>query len=222
VYDCVDPKPERGRDGIIFCGMNQSDDPHMTDRRVEIQARRRIFDDFFAIDEAILRYERFDGTMSEPVRRLCLDRGDSVAAIVLNRDRNTVLLVDQFKFPTYKHGRGWVLETVAGMIDGDEEPEAAMRREVREEIGYELTHVERIATFYVSPGGTSERVVLFYGEVEEASRYGPGGGVAAEGEDIAIREFSLDELWTALDSGQLEDAKTIVGAMWLRNRCSPR
>jgi len=30
--------------------------------------------------------------------------------------------------------------------------------------------------------------------------------------------YSLPELWAALDSGELADAKTIIGAMWLRRR----
>ena len=39
-------------------------------RRVIVDRTKRIFDDFFKVDEAYLRYERFDGTMSPVVRRL--------------------------------------------------------------------------------------------------------------------------------------------------------
>src|SRR5262249_41357329 len=45
--------------------------------KVEVISRRRVFDDFFKVDEAKLRFERYDGTMSEAVRRLNFERGDS-------------------------------------------------------------------------------------------------------------------------------------------------
>ena len=45
--------------------------------KVEVISRRRMLDDFFKIDEVELRFERYDGTMSEAVRRLNFERGNS-------------------------------------------------------------------------------------------------------------------------------------------------
>ena len=187
-------------------------------RRVEIQDKRTVFDDFFRIDEATLRYERFDGRMSPTLRRLSFERGDSAAALLLNVDTQRVLLVDQFKYPTYEKGPGWLPEVVAGVIEPGEGPADAIRREILEEAGYRADDVVHIATFYVSPGGSSERIVLFYAEVTSADRVAVGGGVAAEGEDIALLDWSLDELWAALDAGRILDAKTLIAAQWLRRR----
>src|SRR2546426_629840 len=55
--------------------------------KVEVISRRRVFDDFFKIDEADLRFERYDGTMSEAVRRLNFERGDSAAALLSDAAR---------------------------------------------------------------------------------------------------------------------------------------
>jgi nudix-type nucleoside diphosphatase (YffH/AdpP family) len=187
-------------------------------KAVEILHREILLDDFFRIDAATLRYERFDGSLSEPVRRIRLDRGDSVASLVVHRGKGVVLLVDQFKYPTLDAGDGWIVEAVAGMIDPGETPEAAIRREVREEIGYELTHIEPVSTFFLSPGGSSERIFLFYGEVASDSRVGPAGGLAAEGEDIAVREYPIPEAFAAVDRGEIVDAKTIIALHWLRQR----
>jgi nudix-type nucleoside diphosphatase (YffH/AdpP family) len=186
--------------------------------KVEIHQKRRVFDGFFKIDQAELQYQKFDGTMSPVVTRLNFDRGDSAAAVVLNVDTRKVIMVNQFKYPAYEKGPGWITEVVAGMIDGDETPEAAMRREILEEIGYETHHLEHISTFYVSPGGTSERIVLFYAEVANSGRRGDGGGLAAEGEDIKLVELSLAEVREMLASKAIEDAKTIIGLNWLQNR----
>jgi len=190
-------------------------------RNVEIQNKRTMFDDKFKIEEATLRFQKFNGQMSDPVRRLVFERGDSAAALLLNKDTQKVLLIEQFRYPAYEKGPGWIQEVVAGVIDENEQPEETIRREIREEIGYEvhepLTH---IATFYVSPGGTSERNMLYYAELSNTDRVAAGGGKISEHEDIELVEMTLPELWQALDNGDIVDAKTLVAVQWLRNKMS--
>jgi nudix-type nucleoside diphosphatase (YffH/AdpP family) len=186
--------------------------------KVEIISKRLIFNDFFKIQEAILRYLRFDGKMSEPVRRLVFERGDAVAAILFNRDTQRVELINQFRYPTYDKGPGWMQEAVAGIVDPNETPEDALRREIIEEIGYRVGDLTYIATFYLSPGGSSERIMLYYAEVGNTDKIAVGGGLASEGEDIQITDVALPELWRALDAGEIMDAKTIIGVMWLRRK----
>jgi len=185
---------------------------------VVVHAKNRVFDGFFKIDEVEVSYERFDGQMSKRLRRLCFERGDSVAAIIFNPDLQRAVFVNQFKYPTYEKGPGWIIETVAGTVEDGEAPESAVRREVLEEIGYEAQKVDLIATFYVSPGGSSERVLLYYVEVCAAGKVARGGGIPSEGEDIETVEFSVDELDALLSMGSIQDAKTIVGIQWLQKR----
>jgi nudix-type nucleoside diphosphatase (YffH/AdpP family) len=191
-------------------------------RKVEIEATKRILDDFFKVDEARLRFERFDGSMSPLVRRLCFERGDSVAALIFNPRSGLITLVNQFKFPTHAKGPGWITETVAGMIDKNESAEDAVRREVLEETGYKVSNMEHISTFYVSPGGSSERIILYYAEVGDQEKIQTGGGVVSENEDIALVELSLSEAVERLKNGHIADAKTIIGIMWLAERLKER
>jgi nudix-type nucleoside diphosphatase (YffH/AdpP family) len=187
-------------------------------RKVEIQNKHLVFDDVFKIQEARLRFQKFNGQMSEPVRRLVFERGDSAAALLFNRDTQKILLINQFRYPTYEKGQGWLCEVVAGAIDANEQPEESIKREIREEIGYEANVLTHIATFYVSPGGTSERIILFYSEVGDADRVSAGGGLASEHEDIQLVELTLPDLWRALENGDIVDAKTLVAAQWLQQR----
>ena len=189
--------------------------------RVEVRSRRRLMDDFFKVDEAEVSFERADGSMTPPARRLVFERGDSVAAVVYHRESDSLLFAEQFRYPTVDKGPGWLLEVVAGMIDAGESPEAALSREIEEELGFALTTCEPIATFFVSPGGSSERIWLYYAEVTEAGRVGAGGGVAAELEDIRIVRMSAAAAKDALRQGSLADAKTIIGLQWLLARASP-
>lgn len=189
-----------------------------TAKRVEIIGTRRLFDDFFKVDEAILRHETRDGEMSPPMRRLNLERGDGVAAVLYRPDSRTVVLVRQFRYPAHVRGDGWLLEVVAGMLDKDEPPQETMRREIVEETGYQVKELQPISTFYSSPGGSSERIFLFYGEVDEQAVRAAGGGLDEEHEDIEVVEIGAEEIWQKLDRGEIADAKTLVALMWLRRR----
>lgn len=185
---------------------------------VRIHDRRRIFDDWFAVDEAHLQFTRGDGRLSRVVRRLSLERGDAVAALLFDRRRSCVVLTRQFRFPTFDKGPGWMIETMAGMLDEGETCEDAVRREALEELGYRVGAVEPIARFYVSPGGSSERVHLYLAQIEAKDRVAEGGGVDDEDEAIEPVELALDEIPRAIADGTVCDAKTLVALLWLLRR----
>lgn len=187
-------------------------------KKVEVHGRRRLLDDFFRIDEVTLSHQLCDGSMSRPLRRLVLERGDAVAALLFRPADQQVILVRQFRYPTCGRGDGWLLEVVAGIPDPEEEPAAAARREIMEETGYQVDELERIAVFYTTPGGSSEHIHLFYAQVSEVQRLALGGGCRAEDEDIEVVELGLEEVWGMLDEGRIEDAKTLIALMWLRSR----
>jgi nudix-type nucleoside diphosphatase (YffH/AdpP family) len=193
-------------------------------RKAIIKKKSRLFDDFFKIDELIVSHEQIDGTMSADQRRLVFERGDAVAALLLNRDRNAVVLVEQFKVPTIL-GRqrdhpatvdGWILETIAGMIDDKETPEAAVIRETMEETGYQIGNPKLISQFFSSPGGTSERIFLYFAEVRDCDLVAKGGGI--DDEDVKVVHMSLDGLFDRLANGALEDPKLLIAAYWLHDQ----
>jgi ADP-ribose pyrophosphatase len=176
-----------------------------------------VFDDFFKIDEAELRFERYDGTMSEAVRRLNFERGDSAAALLFDARSRTVYLIEQFMYPTLAKAGGWLETVVAGMIDEGETPAEAIRREILEEAGFAVERVEPIADFFVSPGGSSERIFLFCALVSDGARVAEGGGVATEHEDIRLLPVVLDDFLVRLAAHGFADAKTIVAGYWLKD-----
>ncbi len=196
--------------------------------RAVIEQQRRVFDDFFKIDELLVTHEQIDGTMSAVQKRLVFERGDSIAILLLNVERKSVVLVEQFKVPALVARRrddpsttdGWIVETVAGMIGANEPPEAAAIRETFEETGYEIRQPRLISKFLSSPGGASERVYLYFAEVGDADRTGRGGGIADE--DIKVVQVGLGELFDRLAQGSIEDPKLLIAAYWLQNRVTSR
>jgi nudix-type nucleoside diphosphatase (YffH/AdpP family) len=178
--------------------------------KVNIIKKEIVFEKYFKIEEAKLQFEKFDGNMSNVITRLNFDRGDSVAAIIFNIDTNKAYFVNQFKYPCYsKHG-GWITEVVAGIIDEGETPEEAIKREILEEIGYNTLAIEKISTFFVSPGGSSERIFLYLAKVDNSQKIDNGGGLISENEDIKLVEYSLVELSQMINKDEIKDAKTII------------
>lgn len=201
-------------------------------RRAVIERQRRLLDDFFKVDELFVTHENTNGRTQEhsggnlgaAQRWLVFERGDAAAVLIFNADRRVVVLVEQFRAPVLVGRRrdhpqttdGWIIETVAGMIDGGETPEAAAIRETREETGYQPQRVEFIGTFFSSPGGSSERFYLYFAQVSDTDRIGKGGGV--DSEDIRIVHMPAEELFDRLAQGKIEDAKLCLAACWLKSR----
>jgi ADP-ribose pyrophosphatase len=176
------------------------------------------FGKLFRVMRARLRYRLFDGRMSDPVTRINLERGDSVGVLLYDR---------QFRYPVYASldpekragddaRQAWLLEIVAGVKDAGREVREVAHKELLEEAGYEVEgDLRSITTIYPSPGGTSERIHLFLGEVDHRQRAGKGGGVAAEGEDTQVVVLRLREAMEMIASGEICDAKTIVALQHL-------
>jgi ADP-ribose pyrophosphatase len=143
--------------------------------------------------------------------------------------------VRQFRYPVYttldadaRSGaeveQAWLLELVAGVIERDHTVGQVANKELLEEAGYRVIGgLEPITTIWPSPGGTSERIHLFLGEVDGSMRTGAGGGVVAEGEDIRIETYALGEAMDMVARGEIQDAKTIIALQHLElRRLAPR
>jgi len=177
------------------------------------------FREFFKVHKGTLRYERFDGTLSGEVVRYSFTKWDAVGVLVYHREEDAFLLVRQFRYPPVHHGIDpWLTEIVAGGISPGEDEEAAAAREVEEETGYRPRTLQRISRFYVSPGIMSERITLYYTEVDESCRQHNGGGLADEEEDIQLVRVPRDQARQWLDDQAIGDAKTIIALQWHANR----
>ena len=131
---------------------------------------------------------------------------DDVAAVVVY-DETSLYLVKQ---PREAVRRDDILEIPAGLIDDAEEPLEAAQRELREETGLEADAWEHATSFYSSCGFTDELIHLFLatGLTKVAEPDADGH------EQIELVAWPLDDLDGLIDVNL--DAKTLVGALWLR------
>ncbi len=176
-----------------------------------ISEEKTVFNDHYKMTKAKVVYDTFDGKQLT-TNRLAFERGDSVAIILWEKDSNTILLTNQFRYPTCKNNDGWLLEIPAGSIDEKEKPEDCIKREVMEELGYKIDSAELLVTFYTSPGASTENIFLFYSEVSKSDKIKKGGGNESENEDIQLVKIPVSALISKIS--EFKDAKTILALQW--------
>ncbi|GAB3588799.1 NUDIX hydrolase [Hymenobacter daeguensis] len=169
---------------------------------MQITERTRVFNGHYKVNQLIVQ----DGDVQ--LKREQFAPGKAVAALVYDTARQLYVLTRQFRIGPEKE----ILELAAGMIDQDETPETAVRREIHEELGYEIDQLEEIVAMWPSPGTSSEVITVYYAEVSHKT--GAGGGLIEENEKIEMVDFT----WDALLAEPLQDAKTVIAVQWARLR----
>jgi nudix-type nucleoside diphosphatase (YffH/AdpP family) len=139
------------------------------------------------------------------------DRGNGAVILLYNSAKKTVVLTRQFRLPTYLNGNrsGMVIEACAGLLD-TENPEECIIRETEEETGYRLSSVKKVFQSYMSPGSVTEILHFFIGEYQSEMKVSEGGGLAEEHENIEVLEYTFNEAYQMITSGEITDAKTIM------------
>jgi ADP-ribose pyrophosphatase len=182
----------------------------------EIIDRAVVHDGFFRVSRFTLRHALFAGGHGPVLARERLERGNAVGVLPYDPWRDRVVLVEQFRVGALDTGFGpWVLETVAGIIEPGETPDAVARRETREEADCALGELYPIAHYLVSPGGTSQTVKLYCAPVDSRDLRRDGHGQVDEGEDIRVHVVPADEAIAMLDSGAVAAAMPIIALQWL-------
>jgi len=129
-------------------------------------------------------------------------------AIVPVDDQGRILFVRQFRSPLQDD----LLEIPAGGVEAGEEPAEAAQRELQEEIGYRAHQIERIAGCYTTPGFCDEFIHIYLARGLHPSTL-PGD----HDEAIEIVRLSLDEALAGIAAGQICDAKTLIGILYLQS-----
>ncbi|WP_248723042.1 NUDIX domain-containing protein [Seonamhaeicola sp. ML3] len=167
-------------------------------------------DNYYILNKVNFDYLMPDGRWVNQMREV-YDRGDGAGILLYNKEKRTVILVKQFRMPTYLNDNedGFLVEVAAGILDKDN-PEECIIRETEEETGYRLKEVKKVYESYSSPGVMTEKMHFFVGEYTDDMKVGEGGGLDSEAEDIEVMEISFDRAVEMLNNGEIVDTRTIV------------
>jgi len=150
-----------------------------------------------------LRVDTVEMLGGRKTTREIVEHGECVAVVAIDAESN-VILVSQFRKPVEKE----LLEIPAGGIDPGEDPVAAVRRELREEIGYLPRRVDRLGGFYSAPGFCTEYLYLYL-----ATDLVPSPLHAEDTENIRLVRVPVSQITSLITSGGICDAKSIAGLL---------
>lgn len=130
------------------------------------------------------------------------------AVCVLPVEGENIILIRQFRYPAQKE----FIEIPAGLMGLGEDPEETARRELREETGYNAKKLNKLFSFYSSPGFTDEKLHLYL-----ATNLEPGKQDMDPDEEIEVVKMDIKELYSKILKGEIEDAKTVMaGLFWAK------
>jgi GDP-mannose pyrophosphatase NudK len=177
---------------------------------VKILNTEILSDNWYVLKKITYSYSKKDGSTLTQSRE-AYDRGNGATILLYNKDQGTVVLTRQFRLPTFINGNktGMLIETCAGLLDKDN-PEDCIRRETEEETGYKLTAVRKVFELYMSPGSVTEILYFFVAEYSKNMKVSEGGGTSQEEENIDVLELKMDDAMRMIDTGEIQDAKTII------------
>ncbi|MEM1547429.1 MAG: NUDIX hydrolase [Thermoproteota archaeon] len=135
----------------------------------------------------------------ETVREVVTHPG--AVAIIPFKDDGKIVLVRQYRLPAGEA----LIEVPAGTLNEDENEEECARRELLEETGYEADALEKIRSFYLTPGYSTEKITLFI-----ARRLNKKSQKPELDEEIDVLELTLEEALKMVREGIIKDAKTII------------
>lgn len=184
-------------------------------KEFKINQHEVAYNGFFRLEKFDLQHTLFKGGWSEEITRELFMRGNCVAVLLYDPDRDEVILIEQFRAGAVLNpDRAWLIEIVAGAIETGETAEEVAYRESVEEAGCEIKALSLINKFYTTPGGSSEQISLFLGIVD-SSQVGGVHGLDDEHEDILVTTVKFDEAYRMVEDGRIESGIPIIALQWL-------
>ncbi|TPD67010.1 GDP-mannose pyrophosphatase NudK [Flavobacterium microcysteis] len=182
----------------------------MTNPTIKIQSSEILSDNWYILKKIVFDYQKKDGSWETQSREV-YDRGNGATILLYNKVQKTVILIRQFRMPTFVNGNetGMIIEACAGLLE-EENPEECIKRETEEETGYSLTQVRKVFQAYMSPGSVTEIIYFFVAEYSKEMKISEGGGLSTEHENIDVLEIPFEKAMQMIETGEIKDAKTIM------------
>jgi len=164
---------------------------------LDIRKRKRVFDGFLKIDELEVHLPN-----GEKIERELVYKKDSTAIIAIDKDGQVVLT----KQPRVGNGLLESVEIPAGLVEPNENPIDAAKRELLEETGYASDNWFELTSFYPDPACCTSKTHLFF--AKDAKKVGELN--LDPDEYIECFCMNLEVLEKMLKQGSINDVNTLL------------
>ncbi|TGG92927.1 NUDIX domain-containing protein [Natronospirillum operosum] len=180
---------------------------------VDITHTETLYQGFYTMEALTVRHAAYRGGTVE-IRRELMVRPNAVVVLLYDPRLDEVVLIEQYRVGAHSGPTPWLIECVAGLIEPGESTDGVARREAEEEAGLSVGRLHFICEYFPSPGGSTEKITLYAGEVD-ASSAGGVHGLDADGEDILVHRVTVKQALAWLSAGHVNNAASIIGLQWL-------
>lgn len=139
-------------------------------------------------------------------KREIINHPGAVALIALTEE-GKLLMVKQFRKALEKE----IVEIPAGKLEAGENPEDSAIRELEEETGFKTNQLNKVISFYTSPGFADEIVHIF-----KAENLTKGSSSTDEDEFVEVMEVTLEEAEKMIETEEIHDAKTVFAVQYIK------
>ncbi len=182
--------------------------------KFKIINKKNIYDGFFKMHEVTLKYQKYDGSWTNNIKRELFGGAQVSAVLPYDPIKKEIVLIQQFRPGTIsKNFDHYLNEIVAGIIDKDEDPESAAVRECLEETGCKVKKLIPIQGYFPAPGSSESFYYLYLGEVEtfKGSRI---MGMENENEDIFVKSYKIEDVKEKMKNGKFLNGLTLIALQW--------
>jgi len=131
--------------------------------------------------------------------------------VIAMRDDGRLVMERQYRHPVQQV----MIEFPAGKLDPGEDRLACAQRELLEETGYRAKEWAHAGVLHPVISYSTEFIDIWF-----ARGLTEGARQLDDGEFLDVFDASVDELLAWSRDGQLTDAKTLTGLLWLQNHLS--
>ena len=183
-------------------------------KNIQIINKKTLYSGFYELNQFTFKHRKHDGSWSKQLIREVFNEGHVVTVLPYDSRKNKIILIDQFRTALIeKHEDAILKEIVAGFIDKNESPEEAAIRECKEETGCAVKKLNKIFSYFSSPGSSNSYYHFFLADINsfKGERI---VGKTDEDEDILVRSYSINQVKKMLNEGKIINGLTIIALQW--------